>query len=413
MGRKSRIARGLDIGAVARKMLEKALGVALTDDEYWDLQRGKLTLEDLRLRRSYNQQAEVGERIKGVRVEVSQEEETYYGGTLEELLPILRRSASWQIIKMPPEVKTVRAYGMARAIDLLGKERVKRLLENLYEMPMSIAMIASYLNVGYGTVHRYFRILTIPTRPPRRPLVFARLTPLKELEGKRRELDAELKEVYYLYPDPDLCYVVGFIIGDGSVSAIDVTMWNTEFGLLPPIRDMASRIAKRLNVGFSEYYYDREGREVETVPAAYTWRLIIHTTGLARLISTEKEGLRKDLIYEMLKADRIGYFLAGLWDADGSVLPPHHVYLSQSESNKPLLESIKDSLNKLNIPSSIFLTVRAKDTAYSMALGRIFHTKEDEYRLLILAKGIPKWIELVGHKLLHPEKREKILEMMS
>ena len=47
LGRKSRIARGLDIGAAARKMLEKAIGVALTDEEYWDLEHGKLTVDEI------------------------------------------------------------------------------------------------------------------------------------------------------------------------------------------------------------------------------------------------------------------------------------------------------------------------------------------------------------------------------
>jgi len=42
MGRKSRVARGLDISAAAKKMMEKALGVALTDEEYFTLEHQAL-----------------------------------------------------------------------------------------------------------------------------------------------------------------------------------------------------------------------------------------------------------------------------------------------------------------------------------------------------------------------------------
>ncbi len=51
---------------------------------------------------------------------------------------------------------------MARAIYLLGKGRVKMLLESLYKAPMSIDMVASYLGVGYGTVHRYKKLARKP-----------------------------------------------------------------------------------------------------------------------------------------------------------------------------------------------------------------------------------------------------------
>lgn len=397
---KSKIAKGLDIDRSAKKMLQKALGKFISDGEYRALQEGNFSL--------VNRQKSTLKEDKNI--EKLSIMETLYSGAIEEFSLTSNDHSNLKLAGIDSAVETIKTQGMARAISLLGRERVKSVLRELYETPMSIDMVASFLGVGHGTVVRYFRLLSIPTRPVRKPRVEVKLTPVKELERKELTLNLELKEVRYIYPDPAFCYLIGFIVGDGTISDIDVAIWNTAFELLPQIREVASQIANRLGVGTSEYYYDKKGRRVLEADKAYVWRLVIHSVGLARLISSEEERLKRDFLNEMLNPNRIGYFLAGLWDADGSVLPPYHIYLTQNETNKTLLELIKQTLQNLEIPSSIYLTRRAQTTIYPVS-DKFIKTRENAYRLLILAKGIPKWIKIVGHNMRHPKKRETISEI--
>ncbi|KPV65084.1 MAG: hypothetical protein AOA65_0463 [Candidatus Bathyarchaeota archaeon BA1] len=181
-------------------------------------------------------------------------------------------------------------------------------------------------------------------------------------------------------------------------------LYNTNFKLLTPALRKAENVAKRFNVKATLSYRDINDKPVTRIEDAYRWRLVIYSSALARLIGTERERLVQETIDTLLKPPFMGHFLAGLWDADGTVAvrPLKSIELYQSEPNLPLLRKIRDALIREDIPNTIHLAERA--TGVRKIYKKVIVFKEDMYALRIRAVGTLKWYELIGRNLQRPEK---------
>ena len=116
-------------------------------------------------------------------------------------------------------------------------------------------------------------------------------------------------------------------------------------------------------------------------------------------------------IKSFLKSSNQGYFLAGLWDADGSCLwnekeRKADVELYQYALNILLLEEIERHFIKVGMPCRVYVFKKTQNH-FSHIKGKIIR-REDVYALRILRRGLEKWIGLVGDKMLHPKKRKNI-----
>jgi len=319
----------------------------------------------------------------------------------------------------------------------MGKDRWSMNLKTMYAEPklggfgMSMETIAEKLDKDNRTINRWLKQLeaegVLKTRPARTPRSIGRLTPHKWLERKELErlTDGTYAMVDHVYAFPELCYIIGFTIGDGFVfygrSRRDKTtkrergivLLNTDFELLNPMLLSAEKVAQRFGVKLTLKYYDRERREAPR-EKAYRWNMYIWSTPLARIISIKKGHLLEETIDLLLTEGFIGHFLAGLWDADGGVYLRPKKYtradLVQNKANLPLLRKIRKALTKLGIaPSKPH--IRTRKGATVEICGKVVETREDTYAIEIYGADMPTWIKLVGEKMQHPKKIRTIIKI--
>lgn len=159
--------------------------------------------------------------------------------------------------------------------------------EDLYENYLVLfSAIASELQKPYGTIEYWLHKLRdegmLKMRPAIRPVQLGRLVLDRSHNGKYvfERVDGRVARIQYVYPDPELAYIIGFVIGDGhvTVTTVDkkryvhrVVMFNTEFSLLNMILPQAEKVAEKFGVKARVEYYDREMKWVKTRDEAYMW----------------------------------------------------------------------------------------------------------------------------------------------
>jgi len=165
MGRKSRIARGLDIGAAARKMLEKATGTVLTDEEYF-------TLEHQALKSPIERDLE-----DFTRVYIRELEGEYWFDEYIKPLP------TWSIY-FPSY------YEVARAILIRSPPREE--LEN--EAKYVAGIIEADGSIGFVTRYEYIRAYTSTAMRPKDADVVETIAELWNVKPKWRRIPKEMRE---------------------------------------------------------------------------------------------------------------------------------------------------------------------------------------------------------------------------
>lgn len=134
---------------------------------------------------------------------------------------------------------------------------------------------------------------------------------------------------------------------------------------------------------------------------------------MARLIKQENQ-LRYETL-DFLLSTKPGYFLAGLWDADGCVSYSVRerlcveVKLTQYEDNLELLKRIANTLSRFGIGT----TCRLSDRKHELHkfYGQFSRLNKNIYTLHVLKKSVQDWIRIVGQKMMHPKKLENIKQL--
>lgn len=180
------------------------------------------------------------------------------------------------------ELSLIKVAKIAKeATRVIGKDRWSMILKTMYAEPklggfgMSMETIAEKLDKDNRTINRWLKQLeaegVLKTRPARTPRSIGRLTSHKWLERKELErlTDGTYAMVDHVYAFPELCYIIGFTIGDGFVfygrSRRDKTakcergivLLNTDFELLNPMLLRAEKVAQRFGVKLTVKYYDQ------------------------------------------------------------------------------------------------------------------------------------------------------------
>ena len=288
----------------------------------------------------------------------------------------------------------------------------KEVMHELYNVRgMSMERIARELGKDYRTVNRWIRKLGIKPRPNINPIHLSKLVPYRWMkETKLDVINGKPVRLTSIYPTNDLSYLMGFAIGDGWVGSTQIELCNTEFGLLDPLLFLMNRIKSgyggKIGLQYREF---KTGRNVAK-EEAYSFRIWLSNSNLARLI---KEGsqLRYNTL-DFLLSTKPGYFLAGLWDADGCVSYlvrerlRVEVKLTQGEDNLKLLRRIVNTLDRLGIGATCRLS-DGRDDLHEF-YGQLRPLNKNVYTLHVLKESVQNWIKVVGEKMMHPKKLEKI-----
>ena len=354
--------------------------------------------------------------VKDTSVSKEKEEEVFYSGFIREFMG----SSQVEVFELPPEIEVVRRVkSIPEAIKIIGRDKWEHLLKMMYvDAEMSMRAISRELHdKPVTTIHDWLHRMVDKERIPRvRPGVMlkkvAELTPYMGLDGKTkvRKIDKSYLHVTYVYPDPDLCYIIGFCLGNGCVDRSSLLLFNTEWGLLEPILEKATKVAEKFRVSATATYHNMKHERAEK-EEAYYWKIGIWSTALARMISDDKEWVKEQTLNVLLQATHIGDFLAGFWDADGYVnVRPRRidVGLAQSESHLPLFRKIEEALRTFGIKT--YEHKRAPEKCIKI-YGKSVSFREPVYVMYLSMTDVPKWLKLVAHKLLHPRKTAKVEEL--
>jgi len=102
----------------------------------------------------------------------------------------------------------------------IGTETFKGILEELYwkmKPPLSIATIANLLGHSTFTISRWLEQYKIPKRPPVKIIHRGVVVSEREEERTQHEVDKEIVEVKYYYPEVEGAHIFGIVYGDGSI----------------------------------------------------------------------------------------------------------------------------------------------------------------------------------------------------
>jgi len=273
----------------------------------------------------------------------------------------------------------------------IGREKLKSVLTSLYPK-YNITEIEKIIGVPDSTLERWFIQLEIP-------LIRNHITNLS-LPGNMNktwieEKNNNINKISLVEITPELAYVIGFALGDGSIQKYCVEVFNKDKELEKPLSDILKKF----------------GTVTESKRDDGLWKLRLSSKRIAHLIKDEN-GIRKDTIEHIFNNEKLAKkFIAAFWDAEGSVLKHKNrffVYLYNSD--KWLVDKIRDFLKLKKIESSI-LSIDGRKRIYSYN-GRPVISKKIIYRLSIPKKFRNKWIELIGINLLHSKKSKNVIEIL-
>lgn len=273
---------------------------------------------------------------------------------------------------------------------IVGVEKLVGLLKRLYPKN-DIKTIERIMNVPDSTLGYWFKNLGLPfVRRHVSTLVFP-----SNFDGSIVVAHGNAaKNLAAIKIDGNLSYLVGFCIGDGAIQKFMVEAFNKDKGMKEYLKATMQRY----------------GSVQEVVREDGLWKLRLSSVKIAALIKRNGKIVEDVLEYILSDNDLAPKFLAGLWDAEGSVLKQGdytHVYLYNS--NKELLERISEYLESKEIKNSI-IKVKKREQPYYLR-GRPVIARKQIYRLGVPKSHLVKWRGLIGLHLKHSKKSVVVCEI--
>lgn len=274
----------------------------------------------------------------------------------------------------------------------IGEDRLKEFLNTIYPK-FSIAEIEKITGIADSTLGYWFLKLNIP-------LVRNHIR-TRALAGDKNKTEAVITiedktyELQTIEITPELSYIIGFALGDGSISQYMVEVFNKD-------RKLKGHLFE-----FLKPY----GTISEEERDYGLWRLRLSNGRIANLIK-DQEGIRLDTLEYIFKNDDLAEkFIAGFWDAEGTVrLQNKYYHLYLYNSKLPLLEMIRRYLIEKGIKISTLIKDQRGESHY--VNGRLLTNKKIMYRLSVPKESAKKWIKHIGINMLHSKKGDMIQQMI-
>ncbi|MBS3152559.1 hypothetical protein J4230_04070 [Candidatus Woesearchaeota archaeon] len=271
----------------------------------------------------------------------------------------------------------------------IGEERLKDFFTTLYPK-FTITEIEAITEIPDSTLERWFQQLRIP-------FIRHRIRSKAFVGNENSEIIVAKNGITFravkVNITPQLAYLIGFTLGDGSVQQYMIEVFNKDRKL----REILFNCLKPYGTITKE---ERENG---------LWKLRLSNGVIANLIKNEN-GIREDTLDYIFSNDELARnFIAAFWDAEGSVLYQrekkyYNLYLYNS--NKFILNKIKEFLFKKEIK---FSTHSRKTRDKNCILNNhIVQSKKILHRINIHKASWPIWINEIGLYMNHSKKKEMI-----
>lgn len=275
---------------------------------------------------------------------------------------------------------------------VIGEERLREFINSIYPK-FSITEIENITGIPDSTLEHWFKRLGIS---PIRHHIITKSFPSNKDSESIVSKDGVTYKSATIKITPELAYVIGFVLGDGSVQQYQIEVFNKD-----------KNLRKILFNHLKSYGYITEEEREDGL-----WRLRLSNGRIANLIKDNNE-IRKDTLDYIFNNNELAQqFIAAFWDAEGTARQQgnyYHIYLYNS--NSFLLDRICNFLKSKNVKFSI-LNEKSRNEPYFLNNRQIFPRK------LVQRISIPKisrinWIKEIGIHMNHIQKKkvvEKIIK---
>lgn len=273
----------------------------------------------------------------------------------------------------------------------IGARKLREFITSMYP-ERSIPEIEKLTGIPDSTLERWFAQLKIPRI--RSHFINVSIPGNFDAEIVLSDVKAA-KKFSVINITPQLAYLIGFTLGDGSVQKFMVEVFNKD---------------RKLREHLLEYLKPY-GSVTEDWRANGLWRLRLSNVKIANLIKDES-GIREDTLAYIFNDDELAKkFVAAFWDAEGTVRRQgnfYHIYLYNS--NEFILSKIKDFLTSRNIAFST-LNGKINSSRVYFLNGRRIISRKPVHRISIPKSSRHLWISEIGSHMLHSKKSAVVNEM--
>lgn len=206
----------------------------------------------------------------------------------------------------------------------------------------------------------------------------------------------KVKRKYIVEMTPDLAYLIGFCLGDGSIQKYTVEVFNKDTEL----REYLYSILKNYGpIG------DRGVRDYGL------WVLRLNSVRITNLIKNGKEINKKTIDYIFNRRTLARSFVAAFWDAEGRVAPQSkHFAIYLYNTNKYLIDKVGEFLTNQKIEYSIHSRFDP-ERQYTLK-GRVVKSKKILHRISIPKGSSLIWAKEIGVFMKHSKKRQIVSEIV-
>jgi hypothetical protein len=290
------------------------------------------------------------------------------------------------------KINTIRETGRFQTLrEKIGEKTLKEFIAAIYPK-YSLPEIEKLTGIPDSTLAYWFKRLGIATS--RRH--FVNVSEPGNFDGELVVNNAKAaKKISVINITPELAYIIGFALGDGSIQRFMVEVFNKD----QKLRECLLK------------YLKQYGTVTEEEKPNGFWRLRLSNVKIANLIKNEK-GIRQDTLDYIFNYDDLARkFIAAFWDAEGTVRKQGtycHLYLYNS--NNTILDKVRKFLASKNISYSDFSHIDV-NRIYFLG-GRQVHARKVVHRISIPKSSNEAWIKEIGIHLMHGNKCVVVGELL-
>jgi len=247
-----------------------------------------------------------------------------------------------QTIEILRKLSNKRIDYLEKAIE---KNRIKELLQYLINENFLSNEIGNMIGRDRHALHKWYKRYDIkPLNYEGNKKSILILTDKKEKHetkyGRYEKIDGKYYRTYYIYPTEEFAYLIGLILGDGSVDNCKIyIVGGKPYEFLDKTYKRIGKIVDYLgDRSIKILYFTQEDKETKRADSNVSyWRIYIYWSALCNLFKN-KFVLQESLMKIWSKDNLFNAFTAGLFDSDGYFVmnrgKPNRIGIEQSNKKE-------------------------------------------------------------------------------